>query len=395
MNNLSNTYDDTTAIIVRNKIKVAIVCHIWSHYREPVGKLLMESEHIDYHIYSSGEKLDGIEHAKITHLSNFHRSTYRYFGKVLWQGDAVRLALSKEYDALVLLGDPNFLSTWLGALVCRMRHVPCFYWTHGWLREETGARRVVRGVFYRLASKLLLYSERGKVLGAASGFPESKMTVIYNSLDAERARDIVRRIEGGGLTDINPRDFFAEANRPLLICTGRLTEKVGLDLLFDAAAELDLRGRPVNILLVGDGVERDRLESRAQAEGLSVHFFGACYREELVGQLIYRSDLTVAPGKLGLTAMHTLMYGTPAVTHGDFDHQMPEVEALVEGVTGAFFRRGDAADLANVIDGWLSRQTDRAAIRRAAFREIEAKWTPKRQAEIIERAILEIVNVAG
>ena len=110
--------------------------------------------------------------------------------------------------------------------------------------------------------------------------------------------------------------------------------------------------------------------------------------------MIYDADLTVSPGKIGLTAMHSLMYGTPVVTHGDLDAQMPEVEAIEEGRTGAFFRRGDARDLAATIAGWLDAGLPRAQVRQAARAAIKAKWTPQGQARIIEEALLQVTGRA-
>lgn len=348
----------------------------------------MASKHIEWHIFSSGESLDGVVHADVQHLSTFHRSPHRYLGKLLWQWAAVNVPLYKGFDAVVYVGDPNHLSTWAGTLACRFCGIPSFFWLHGWRRREHGMRRLIRNVFYSLASGLLLYSERGKRLGVDSGFPAERMTVIYNSLDTGQAASVIDRIEKGSIAPVNPHSFFDNTAYPVLVCTGRLLKSVRLDLLIEAAAHLARRGRPVNILLIGDGPERQLLEEMARQREVSVHFFGACYDEEITGQIIYRSNLMVAPGKIGLTAMHSLMYGTPAITHGNLDEQMPEVEAIVDGVTGAFFRQGDANHLADVIDLWLLNQPDRAAVRRAAFAEINGKWTPQRQAELIEEAVM-------
>jgi len=89
-----------------------------------------------------------------------------------------------------------------------------------------------------------------------------------------------------------------------------------------------------------------------------------------------------------------LMYGTPAITHGDFDAQMPEVEAIEAGRTGAFFRRDDAGDLAATIARWLRDAPPRAQVRDEARRAIRAKWTPEAQARIIETAVLELAGHA-
>lgn len=126
--------------------------------------------------------------------------------------------------------------------------------------------------------------------------------------------------------------------------------------------------------------------------GLAVHFFGACYDEDVTGQILYHSDLTVSPGKIGLTAMHTLMYGTPAITHDDLDRQMPEVEALTVNVTGDLFRRDDPVSLADAIGNWLTARRDRAAVRATCRAVVHDRWHPHVQAALIERAVLETIE---
>ena len=120
---------------------------------------------------------------------------------------------------------------------------------------------------------------------------------------------------------------------------------------------------------------------------MSVKFYGACYEEETLARLIMASDVTVAPGMVGLTAMQSLAYGTPVITHGDFERQAPEWEAVVPGETGAVFECGDAESLANAIRAWLSKNPDREAVRKRCYDIIERYFNPRAQCEIIEQVI--------
>lgn len=373
------------------KLRVAVIYHLWPHYRRAVMEAMDRSARIDYTFYGSGEPYQGIKHADPAAVKRFVRAPFTFRGGKMWQPAAVTAATAGGYDAIIYLSDPNFASTWVGAALARLKRVPVLFWGHGWLRQETGAKKAFRAAFYKLADHLLVYAERAKVLGVASGAKAARITTVYNSLDTAVGDRIVARIEAGELDDVRPQALFAEPARPLLICTARITDLCRFDLLIDAAARLTARGRPVNVLLVGDGPARPSLEAQAQAAGIDVHFYGACYDEEVTGQLIYRSDITVSPGKIGLTAMHSLMYGTPAITHDDLDWQMPEVEAIEPGVSGALFRHGDAESLADAIAGWLDAAHDRATVRAACRRVIHAKWNPQTQAELIERAVLETV----
>ena len=50
---------------------------------------------------------------------------------VLWQGGALRVALSREFDTVILLGNMRFLSTWVAALLARATGKRVLMWTHG------------------------------------------------------------------------------------------------------------------------------------------------------------------------------------------------------------------------------------------------------------------------
>ena len=96
----------------------------------------------------------------------------------------------------------------------------------------------------------------------------------------------------------------------------------------------------------------------------------------------------MAPGNIGLTAIHALMFGCPAITHNDFKWQMPEFEAIHAGATGDFFERNNVKDLADVISRWISNNVSRREdVRLACYREIDEQWNPEFQMEVIEKAI--------
>ena len=354
---------------------------------------LDRSRSVEYDFVGSLQGLDGIDLAATALARRFIVASYSRRAGILWQPGAVGVAL-KRYDALIFLADPHFVSTWLAALAARVRGIPVLFWGHGWLRRDQGLRAKARRLYFSLARNVLVYSERAKRLGADEGFPGDKITVVYNSLDVDEADRIIAGIEDGSLNDVAPHQCFEHPGRPVIICIARLTKRCRFDLLISAAGLLAEQGQPVNVLLVGDGPERQALERQAADLGVALHLYGACYDEVTIGQLTYRADLTVSPGKIGLTAMHSLMYGTPAITHGDLDEQMPEVEAIEPDRTGAFFTRGDPANLAQVMGAWLATQRDRAAVRARARRAIRAKWTPQVQADIIENAVLKAAGRA-
>ncbi|MEL7691457.1 glycosyltransferase [Citromicrobium bathyomarinum] len=349
-------------------------------------------EGLDIVFFGDTAPYQGIKPAPLSAVRRFRPAPFKMIGSFIWQPEAVRQALSPKYDAMIFLGDQHQIGMWLGMIAARSTGKGVLLWSHGWIKRESAPRAFLRWLFHRLAHRVLVYSERGREGGIAQGFPADRIVTVFNSLDVAAADGIVARIENRALASVNPHTFFAAPEHPLLICVGRLTEKVRLDLLLDAAAQLGEDGRPVNVLLVGDGPVREELERQAQQQELNVHFYGECYDEEITGQLIYHSDIMVAPGKIGLTAMHSLMYGTPAITHSNLDRQMPEVEAIEPGRTGALFTFGDAEDLARTIAEWLDTPRTREDVRKMARAAIHDKWHPQTQAQIIANAIREVAR---
>lgn len=373
-------------------LKVAIVYHMWPHYRKAVMEELDRSERMEYLFVGSGEQFHGIVHVDPTAVKRFRRISFTVVKQILWQPGAIKIAATERLDALIFLGNPNFLSTWVAAWIARHRGISVLFWEHGWRRRESTIKSKLRLLFFRLADRVLVYAPRAKKLGAASGYPEDRIDVVYNSLDYPASDRLYNLISQGVLNDVDPDSFFSEKGLPIIICTARLIEACRFDLLFEAVDILRGQGKRCNVMLVGDGPMAQPLKYLAAERSLPIHFFGACYDERVLSQLLYRSTVTVSPGKVGLTAMHSLMYGTPVITHDNDDDQMPEVEAIREGITGGRFRQNDPKSLAGVISTWLDPQVGRALVRSRCREEIAARWTPTVQAEIIERAILKVIS---
>ena len=372
-------------------MKVAVVYHLLAHYRMAVMTALDHQPDLSVEFYAAYQESEGVISLDASALKRFVPSPGHWFGPLFWQTNAVRVALKRDRpDAIIYLANPWFVSTWIGAMAARLRGIPVLFWGHGWLRPETGGKRLLRAVYFRLANRMMLYSQRAAGLGRDTGYPADRITVIFNSLNTDAADEVVADIEAGRLNTHDPHSFFEDKARPLVICTARLIRACRFDLLLQAADLLAKRGQPVNILLVGDGPERAGLVAQARELGLAVHFMGACYDESILGQLIYGADVTVSPGKIGLTAMHSLMYGTPAITHDNLDEQMPEVEALFPERVGALFRQGDATDLADVLHQWLNNGLDRQEVRARCRAEIARHWTPQIQVARIKEALSKV-----
>jgi glycosyltransferase involved in cell wall biosynthesis len=370
--------------------RVAVVYPYFAHYREAILKALLASRQNDY-VLAGGLRdpyKSNIRAWVPAYSPQYAETSCRVIlGRYLLQNGVLKLALRRDIQTIIFIGDAQHLTTWLAASVAKLSGKRVLFWTHGWTRPETGAKSFIRCAFYHLADGLLLYGNWAKQYGITKGFNADNLYVVYNSLDYENQKAIRQMVTDGELLKVRSA-LFEHPERPMLICTSRLTKVRGLGLLLDALSILQQKGQPMNLLLVGDGPEKSNLIQQAQDQGLTVKFYGECYEEQVLARLIMAANVTVAPGAVGLTAMHSLAYGTPVITHNDLEHQMPEWEAICEGYNGGFFKRDDSDDLANAILKWTKNGFTGSRMRANCFSLIEKYYNSRYQSEVIDAAVV-------
>jgi len=375
------------------------VYEFFPHYREAVIRELLERGRHSYVFfggreckYDSGLKCWTCDDPDVYVATNsiawaIGQTSYAGFSKrLVLQTKVIALSVSRRFDVVIYLGDAHYITTWISAGLARLFKKRVLFWTIGWLRDERNIKDWVRRAFYWLADGLLLYGHYAKKMGIERGFPRDRLYVVYNSLDFDRQKEIRSRIRPQQLSALRS-ELFVDAKCPILVCCGRLQPHRRLDWLISAVGLLNDADFRCNVLLIGDGPERDRIAQLAADRNVVVKFVGACYDEERLAELIMAADVTVAPGMVGLAAMQSLAYGTPVITHGDYDRQSPEWEAVVPGETGGIYVCGDIESLASEIRKWVEKNPDREDVARRCFGIVEQYFNPRKQREIIERAI--------
>lgn len=307
---------------------------------------------------------------------------YKWSG-LLWQNKAIK-QLFKPYKDYILLGQPNFVTTWLFLLFAKFTRKRVFLWTHGWYGREPFIKKIVKKCFFGLADGLLIYGDYAIELMKKEGFKTEKLFAMHNSLDYDKQIAIRNTIAP---TSIYTNHFGNDNYN--LIFIGRLTLVKQLDMILEVLKRSNNSGVNYNLTYIGSGEDESRLKYIAKELGVEkqVWFYGACYAEEELSQLIYNADLCVAPGNVGLTSIHCLTYGCPVVTHNDYPMQMPEFEVIKEGETGAFFEYNSLTSLHEVIGNWFALMRNREVIRATSYKIIDEGWNPNYQIEVIKSAL--------
>lgn len=305
--------------------------------------------------------------------------------KIYWKIGILKLLFKKEYQNFFMLAEVRSLTDWLFIWLANVFFPKkrVYIWTHGWYGKETGIDAKMKLWLFRHVSGTFVYGNRAKKLLIEQGIPESTLFAIHNSLDYDKQISLRCCMKP---TNIYKTHFHN--NNPTLIFIGRLTKVKKLSMVIESLAQLRRQGEKYNLVFVGDGTEKEKLEQRVVELHLenNVWFYGASYDEQKNAELIYNADLCVSPGNVGLTAMHSLVFGCPVITHDNFVCQMPEVEAIQANITGNFFKMDDNVDLTKAISHWFAnKQKQRDEVRVACFKEIDSNWNPHYQMEVIRK----------
>ena len=362
--------------------KVSLVSICASHYRKRIY-LLMEREFNCNFIF--GVDKSTVKRLDTNLFSNAIELPNRNLGNSHWYYESG--VVKKLSDSDIIVNDLGIfcLSAWKLLLVSKFRKQKVYNWDHGWYGREGVLKKWIKRAYFGLADGALIYGNYARDLMIKNGFNGEKLHVIHNSLDYDSQLLIRNRLKATNLYS----SHFGN-NNPALCFIGRLTPVKKLDQVLKALHLLNKNGVFCNLVFIGDGSEMNSLEGLALSLGLNkqVWFYVACYDEETNAELIYNADLCVAPGNIGLTAMHSMMFGCPCISHNDFCWQMPEFEAIHEGETVCFFKRDDINSLASTISKWLEEKGNkRQEVREACFKEIDENWNPHKQIKIIKSVI--------
>lgn len=365
--------------------KLCIIYNTAPRYREAIFRAIDEEYDCDWYF---GETKTDIKEMDVSLLKNV--SYYKTIGnrtKLFWQCGMLKCLFSRKYDRYLYLAETRSLATWVFVVLAHylFPKKKIYSWSHGFYGKESKLQLKLESWRYNLQNGAFVYGNYARNLMIENGICAEKLYTIHNSLHYSEQLELRKKMTPTG---IYKEHFGSDA--PIIVFIGRLTKVKQLNLLLLALDLLNKKGERYNLVFVGDGSERKMLEEIVIEKRLEeqVWFYGACYDEATNASLIFNADLCVAPGNVGLTAMHTMVFGTPVISHNDFKWQMPEFEAIKPGETGDFFERENVNSLADAISRWFTDKSDkRDEVREACYKEIDTQWTPEFQMRVISSVI--------
>lgn len=363
-----------------NKLRVMVAYHFLPNYRKGIfDEINREYDAIFYGEDSAS--YEGIPVVKLELPYKFRAIKNYRLGSFWFQPVILKDSILSEYDVFIFLANPNFVTTWLAAFVARLRGKRVVFWGHGFKDEKRSILNYFKRVYFGMASAVYFYGYNSKRIAKSLGMPECMLYVGYNSLDYKSQLPL-------RLYLIDIIDDKLSDERLNICCISRLTKSCNYELLFKAIRLAhEKNGLMARVTIIGYGPEYNSLVQSANFNGVDVDFLGAIYDEEIISSHIYNSDVTISPGKIGLTAIHSLMFGTPVISHNYIKYQMPEFEAIIEGRTGMLFVKDDVESLAEVLCRFKSEFSDRSVTRANCFSMVDNIYNPDNQMTILKAAI--------
>jgi glycosyltransferase involved in cell wall biosynthesis len=183
---------------------------------------------------------------------------------------------------------------------------PVWIWWGGTLHSERDVgilRKVLRKAFSLWADRWVTYGQTSTEYLLSLGVKRDRILQSQNVIDEERFK-----------ADVEPA--WVIQPRPVVLYVGQFIERKGVKSLLYAAAILQRNGCEFSLLIVGSGPDKEALEHRAQALGLTnVHFRPMQPPDKMPS--VYRSaDIMVFPtleDVWGFVANEAILAGIPVL----------------------------------------------------------------------------------
>lgn len=227
------------------------------------------------------------------------------------------------------------------------------FWGHGrnfQAKRRDTLREWVKRWWMTRVDWWFAYTEvSARVIIDEAGFAPEKITVLNNSIDTSRLACDLRAVDAEQL--LTARARFRIGPGPIGIMIASLHRDKEIDYLLDAAELVRDQIPAFELVLVGDGPDRENVCRRVARAGGWLHWVGSRDGSDKA-VLLKMSQVMLNPGMVGLGILDSFVAGVPMVTSAIGRHS-PEIAYLKPGENG-LISRADVADFAACVVAVLS-----------------------------------------
>jgi glycosyltransferase involved in cell wall biosynthesis len=240
-----------------------------------------------------------------------------------------------------------------------------------WLKVAAAAGRWMERTSVRRSDRIITISKAmSEILARDYGARADRVDIVHDGVDTR----VFYRQETADL-----RATYAPDADHVLIFHGVIDPQDGPELLVEAAPAILAEHPRTCFWMVGDGTAVPDLKARAEAAGLSDRFyFSGWVRQADVARYISASDLGLvilpdvlsARGRVTLKEFEYWACGIPAILP-----RLPALEEVVgDEAASLFYTPGNAADLADKVNGLLADEERRREMGRLGQERVAGKF---------------------
>jgi len=311
---------------------------ILPHYRLPFFQRLSAAPGVELHLaYGQSQPQSALESLTDPENLNVHLLHNSYLGNpppiITLQMGFPSLIRKVRPDVVIASYDPRFLTNLVGYYAARKLGIKWIWWGHG-IRPRDRYHFIYKKMA-KMADAVILYSGPAADKMAQIGIPREKLFVAWNAIDTAEIEQCRRAVP------------FERRFRVLYI--GRLIPEKKVDLLIRGfAAAMSRLPDETKLTIIGNGIEEGKLKSLVSYLRIesNVELPGQLTSQDQLAPYFNSSYVSVSPGYMGLSGIHSLAYGVPILVANKEPHS-PEIAILEEDKNGCYFAANSANDLAH------------------------------------------------
>ena len=249
-------------------------------------------------------------------------------GRLCWQN---AMPVVSNADMVVVTQENRLLFNYVRPILRKDRKWA--FWGHGRNFQATSPNSFSERFKRWLSSHVdwwFAYTVLSRATVMEAGFPDERITVLNNAIDTT---ELAAQIESIGQDELQQawRDFGIGPG-PVGLSLASLHADKRLDFLFEAAQHIRGRVPDFQLVIVGDGPQRDRVRQAVDEAGGWIHWLGAQSGRNKA-RVLSLSTLMLNPGMVGLSILDSLVAGVPMVTTA-YPYHSPEIVYLHSGQNG-------------------------------------------------------------
>ena len=311
-----------------------------NHYKARFLNHLAKTDVLDLTILSGTGRI-GMGDEKIENDWCFNLIQLKIDKKNFGKSKIVRKELQKHfkhYNWILIPVEKKNILLFLFALKLKRKHpeVKLFSYNHPILKSANGKitffDKLITQFYYKKLDRVIFYTEES-----------CKWAINEQLIIPKKAFWANNTID-----NFEVEKYLKERNTPLnppsMLLIGRLLKYRWIDRLFDYYELLLVAIPNLELHIIGDGPELNKIE-KAVSNFKNVFYHGGLIEEKKISKVMSKIDYVFVPGHSGLSINHAFAYEKPYITSKDYNNHPPEYNYLINNVNSLLLTGEEESDI--------------------------------------------------